>query len=143
LYAYSLLSQDEESHELSKALFSAVGITTLSTTLLKYAANTTRPNGDPHGWPSGHTSSSVAFATVLDQYYGHRIGIPAYMFAGLVAWERIDDREHDLSDVVFGAALGYVIGRTVASEHQMRFGLLEIEPYVDPASGVAGIQGRF
>jgi len=139
LYTYSLIRDDTDMHELSKSLLNAVTITVLTTTTLKFAANTTRPNGDPNGWPSGHTSSSFAFATVLDQYYGPRLGIPAYALASLVAWERIDDREHDLSDVVFGAALGYAIGRTVAREHQIRFGGLQIEPFVDPTAGTTGM----
>jgi hypothetical protein len=139
LYAYSLIRDDVEAHELSKSLFSAVAFTQIGTTFLKLAANSTRPNGDPYGWPSGHTSSSFAFAAVLDGYYGHALGLPAYTLAGLVAWERIDDREHDLSDVVFGAALGYVIGRTVASEHQARFCGMELGPFTDPDTGSTGI----
>lgn len=139
LYAYSLLRHDVETHELSKSLFNAVAITEMGTTMLKFASNTGRPNGDPYGWPSGHTSSSFAFASVLDEYYGHWIGLPAYTVAGLVAWERIDDREHDLSDVVFGAALGYVIGRTVANEHQTRVCGMQLEPYTDSATGSTGI----
>ena len=139
LYAYSLWSEDVETHELSKSLLSAVAITGVSSTLLKVAANSTRPNGDSGGWPSGHVSSSVAVAAVLDEYYGHAVGIPVYLLAALVAWERIDDREHDLSDVVFGAALGYVIGRSIAAEHQIRFGGMQLEPFVDPATGSSGI----
>jgi hypothetical protein len=139
LYAYSLLTNDEDTHELSKTLFDAVAITAVSTTFLKYLANTERPNGDSHGWPSGHTASSMAFAAVLDEYYGCRVGIPAYILAGLVAWERIDDREHDLADVVFGAALGYVIGHSVAARHRSLVGGFEVQPFVDPASGATGV----
>jgi membrane-associated phospholipid phosphatase len=40
--------------------------------------------------------------------------LPAYALAGLVGWSRIDQREHDLSDVVFGSILGYTIGKSVA-----------------------------
>jgi hypothetical protein len=139
LYAYSLMAEDVELHDFSRAFFNAAAISTISTTLLKFAANTERPNGDPRGWPSGHTASSVACAAVIDEYYGHWVGIPAYIVSGLVAWERIDDREHDLSDVVFGAALGYVIGRTVACEHHARFCGFQVEPYVDPATGANGV----
>lgn len=139
LYACSLLRDDVEAHELSKSLFNAVAITEMGATLLKFAANTRRPNGDPYGWPSGHTSASFAFASVLDAYYGHLVGLPAYTVAGLVAWERIDDREHDLSDVIFGAALGYVIGRTVSNEHQSRVCGMQLEPYTDSATGSTGI----
>jgi hypothetical protein len=139
MYAYSLLADDAESSEVSRSLFNATALSTVSTSLLKFAANTRRPNGDPRGWPSGHTASSVAFAAVLNEYYGPWVGIPAYTMAGLVAWERIDDREHDLSDVFFGAAVGYVIGRTVATQHRARFCGFQVESYVDPGSGATGL----
>jgi hypothetical protein len=32
-----------------------------------------------------------------------------------VSWTRVRDREHWLSDVIFGSALGIVAGRTVAN----------------------------
>ena len=67
------------------------------------------------------------------------MGLPAYILAGLVVWERVDDRKHDLSDVVFGAALGYVVGKTLAKEHQARFCGVELAPYADPNTGAIGI----
>jgi membrane-associated phospholipid phosphatase len=145
LYGYSLYTQNVEAHELSKSLFGAVAITGISTALLKAASgnDTMAPNGEPDpfggSWPSGHTSSSFAFAAVLNEYYGPKVGLPAFFLAGLVGWERIDDREHHLSDVIFGAALGYVIGRSVAAEHRTRLCGLEFQPYVDPATGTAGL----
>jgi membrane-associated phospholipid phosphatase len=140
MYVYSLARADVDAHELSQSLFNAVAISSGSTFLLKAAADTTPPNGESGGgWPSGHTASSVSVAAVLHEYYGPRVGVAAYLLAGLVAWERIDDREHDLSDVVFGAALGFVVGRTVAREHCMRFCGLEVEPFVDLQTGSSGI----
>ena len=145
MYLYSLHAQDAEVHDLSKTLFNAVAITGLSTIALKatIGRNTESPNGegDPFvgAWPSGHTSSTFAFAAVLDEYYGPKVGVPAYILAGLAGWERIDDGEHDLSDVVFGAALGYVIGKTVAADHLARFCGMDCQPLVDPATGTAGL----
>jgi hypothetical protein len=139
LYAYSLWENDAELHDLSKTLIDVVAIDAAATNILKVAANTRRPNGDPWGFPSGHVSSSVAVAAVLDEYYGHAVGIPAYLFAGLVAWERIDDREHDLSDVVFGALLGFVIGQTIGADHHTKFCGLECIPYVDPVTSAPGL----
>jgi membrane-associated phospholipid phosphatase len=145
LYLVSLHTGDAEIHDLSKSLFNAVAITGLSTVALKatIGSNTTAPNREPDpfggAWPSGHTSSSFAFAAVLDEYYGPMIGIPAYALAGLVGWERIDDGEHDLSDVVFGAVLGYVIGKTVAAEHHVRFCGMELQPLVDSSTGSTGL----
>ncbi len=145
LYLYSLHAQDAEVHDLSKSLFYAVSITGLSTMFLKgtMGLNTTAPNGeqDPFGgaWPSGHTSSAFTVAAVLDEYYGPRIGVPAFLLAGLSGWERIDDREHDLSDVIFGAVLGYVIGKSVAADHGVRVCGMELQPLADPVSGTTGV----
>lgn len=79
---------------------------------LKYAVSRTRPNEENNqSFPSGHTSNTVALATVLNHYYGKKIGIPLYIVAGLVGLSRIEKGKHFPSDVVFGATLGYVSAR--------------------------------
>ena len=84
---------------------------------LKYALKSTvsraRPSGENHNaFPSGHTSGTFAFATVAGHYYGKKVSILAYTVAALVGVSRIENGKHFLSDVVFGAALGYIAGRT-------------------------------
>ena len=59
--------------------------------------------------------------------------------SGLVAYERMDDREHHFSDVVFGAALGFVVGKTVAKGHSPEIFGGQIVPYVSPYSGGSGL----
>lgn len=113
LYAWSLYADNDQLHSFSRDALHALAITDIADIALKYSFNTTRPNGEQHGFPSGHTASSFALAAVIDDHYGPAAGIGAYLFAGMVGWSRIDDRKHDLSDVIFGAALGYVVGRTV------------------------------
>ncbi|MDA1013677.1 MAG: phosphatase PAP2 family protein [Planctomycetota bacterium] len=143
IYGYSLLEQDEELHEFSKSMFSAYAITGLSTVAIKGIANTDRPtddwNGGMFGFPSFHTASSFTMAAVADEYYGPRVGIPAYVVAGLIGWSRIDERDHDLSDVVFGAALGFVIGKAVAGRHLRGDSRVKILPFVDPIQGGGGV----
>ena len=143
LYGYSLYQQDEELHDLSGSLISAFTIAGLSSLTVKGIANTDRPsdrwNGGQFGFPSYHTSSSFAMAAVLDEYYGHRAGLPAYTLAGLIGWSRIDERDHDLSDIVFGAALGYVIGKSVAKNHLCKDSRVNIFPYTHPTDGSSGI----
>ena len=80
---------------------------------VKYAANRTRPNGDPRGFPSGHASTSFATAAVLQDHFGWKVGIPAFVAAAYTGTTRIADNQHWASDVVFGAALGIACGRTV------------------------------
>jgi membrane-associated phospholipid phosphatase len=84
------------------------------TELIKVSVGRERPNGqDNKSFPSGHTSNAFAMATVVQRHYGWKIGIPAYGLAGLMGVSRIHEDKHWLSDVVAGATLGYIAGRTV------------------------------
>ncbi len=80
---------------------------------IKYVAGRTRPDGTDRSFPSGHTSSAFATATVLQRHFGWKVGIPAYALASYVGASRLNANKHYLSDVAFGAALGIVAGRTV------------------------------
>lgn len=143
LYGYSLKYQDEEMRELSGSLLSAFTLSGLSALVVKGIVNTDRPseewNGGQFGFPSYHATSSFSLAAVLDEYYGHRAGLPAYALAGLISWSRIDERDHDLSDVIFGAALGYVIGKSVAGTHLTGDGRVRLLPYLHPVDGSSGL----
>ncbi|MGE0592587.1 MAG: phosphatase PAP2 family protein [Vicinamibacterales bacterium] len=81
---------------------------------LKAATQRQRPEGGGLSFPSGHTSATFASATVLQQHFGWKVGVPAYAVATYVAASRVQMRRHYLSDVAFGAALGIVAGRTIA-----------------------------
>jgi len=84
------------------------------TAALKAVTQRERPNGeDDKSFPSGHTSNAFALAAVADLHYGWKVGVPAYAVASLVAVSRLQRNKHNLSDVVGGAALGYIVGRTV------------------------------
>jgi membrane-associated phospholipid phosphatase len=83
------------------------------TNAIKWSVGRTRPNGDPRGFPSGHAAASFATAAVVQEHYGWKLGVPAMAIAAYTATSRVAADEHWLSDVVFGAALGLVSGRTV------------------------------
>jgi membrane-associated phospholipid phosphatase len=81
----------------------------------KFATRRTRPDGSNHGsLPSGHTSSAFATATVLQQHYGWKVGLPAYAFGAYVAASRMSANKHHLSDVLMGAGIGIAAGRTIS-----------------------------
>jgi hypothetical protein len=138
LYAASLLRDEPQLHDASMSLLHALVLTDASVVGLKLAFDTTRPNGKSHGFPSGHVASSFAVAAVLEEYAGPNWGMAGFTAAGLVAWHRIDDRKHDLSDVLFGAALGYAMGETVSKSHRLRAAGIEVAPYSD-AETTAGV----
>lgn len=143
MYYLSLRNQDEELHDFSTTMLSAFTINGLSTLAIKVAAQTDRPSDDynngEYGFPSYHASSSFTIASVVDEYYGAEYGLPAYVVAGLIGWGRIDSRDHDLSDVLFGSALGYIIGKSVARHHLQGDSRVQILPWFEPSNGSAGI----
>ena len=79
---------------------------------IKVSVARRRPDGTRYSFPSGHTSSSFATATVVQRHFGWRLGIPAYGLAAFVAGSRLQENRHYPSDVIFGAAIGVVCGRT-------------------------------
>lgn len=64
-------------------------------------------------FPSGHSAGTFAAATVLQQHLGWRWAVPTYTIASYVAMSRLVDDRHWASDVVAGATLGIIVGRSV------------------------------
>jgi membrane-associated phospholipid phosphatase len=91
---------------------------------IKFSVGRSRPDGGGFSFPSGHTTSAFASATVLQRHFGWKVGVPAYGVATWVAASRVQGKRHYLSDVAFGAALGIVAGRTVTMPggHKMTIG---------------------
>ena len=80
----------------------------------KFTVGRERPDGsNSQSFPSGHSASAFATATVLQQHLGWRVGVPAYAFAGFVGASRMASSKHYLSDVLLGAGVGIAAGRTV------------------------------
>jgi PAP2 superfamily len=103
---------------------------------VKFAVNRTRPDGTSRSFPSGHTTMSFATATVLQNHFGWKVGLPAYAVASYVAASRVQSKRHYLSDVLFGAALGTVAGRTVTFGTKQRFAISPVAPMDGPGAGV-------
>ena len=113
-YGLGKLFKAPEVASLGRDLVRAQIVTTTITFALKKAVGRERPDGSSQtSFPSGHTSGTFATATVLQRRYGWKVGIPAYAVAGYVAGSRMNEGRHYLSDVIFGAAIGIMVGRTV------------------------------
>lgn len=105
------------------------------TLALKETSRRSRPEGGGFSFPSGHTAVSFASATVLQQEFGWKVGVPAYAVASYIAASRVQMKRHYLSDVTFGAALGIIAGRTVSIGHGRR---LMVTPMATPSGAAAG-----
>ena len=144
VYAYSLYRQDPKFHNFTKATISSFSIASLTSVAIKGVTNTRRPSDEfldgRWGFPSAHVASCFAISATIDEYYGWPSALPAYVVSGLVGWSRIDQREHDLSDVVFGSIMGFVVGHSVARAHLSRDSQFQIEPWIDPLQRGSGVQ---
>ena len=142
-YTLSVEEQDGFNRERAWTMMTALSVTGLVTAGLKFIRDNETPSGGPWAWPSGHTASSFTVASVLDEFYGPKVGIPAYGIASLVACRMMDAGDHWASDVVFGATLGCVVGHTIAAKHKkLELAGFEIVPHYvmtgdHPAMGVS------
>jgi membrane-associated phospholipid phosphatase len=102
---------------------------------VKFVTTRTRPDGTPLSLPSGHTASAFATATVLQSNFGWKVGAPAYAAAVWIGASRVQMKRHFVSDVVAGAAVGLVAGRSVTiGRGDFRFAVTPMA-----ASGGAGV----
>jgi hypothetical protein len=113
-YVAGRITGNAKVRAIGSDLVQAQILNTVLTSGVKFAVQRTRPDGGHHSFPSGHTSSTFANAAVLSRHFGWRVQIPAYGLATYVATARVQENHHYVSDVVFGAALGIVAGRTVS-----------------------------
>lgn len=104
-------------------MFKATLYSGLTTLLLKNLVYERRPNGaDNLSFPSGHTTTAFAFASVVAAEHEWYWGVASYSLATYVGLSRINDNAHYLHDVVAGAAIGTVFGLGLShlySEKQM------------------------
>ena len=139
IYTHGLISDNPDTYDFGKTLTQALALNGLATVLLKAAAWNDAPNGEFWAWPSGHTSSTMTVASVVHEYYGLLPAAPLYALTGLVMYERMITGEHWASDVIFGAALGFVIGHSVAGDQPIQLFGMDVVPYTDPYNGSTGV----
>ena len=149
LFSAGQATADTRFRALTYDLAQSAIVTGIYKDVLKRSVGRVRPDGsNARSFPSGHTSNAFAWATVAQHHYGSRAGVPVYAAATLIGLSRIERDKHQLSDVVAGAALGLVVGRTVVREDGepvRREKRVAIVPMADPnGAGVgAGVHVEF
>jgi membrane-associated phospholipid phosphatase len=92
----------------------AVVVNAFYTLIIKTAVHRERPDkSDHYSFPSGHASNAFACAQVWVEQYGWKAAIPGYLAATFVAGSRLALNKHYLSDIVAGATLGVIVGKSV------------------------------
>jgi hypothetical protein len=139
-YAYGRLFHAPKVSHLGMDLLQAQILTEALVQPIKFATQRTRPdNSNHHSFPSGHAAVTFASATVLERHLGWRKSLLGYTIASYVAASRLHDNRHYLSDVVFGAALGSIAGRTVVHHASDYWAVV---PVSVPGGGVAILATR-
>jgi len=127
LYIWSKLSHDDHQRETGILAGEAAVDGLAVATALKYVFQRERPYVD-HGlgkffqggdsFPSDHSAIAWSIASVIaHEYPGPLTQVGVYGLATLVSATRVMGQQHFPSDVVVGAAMGWLIGREVYRAH--------------------------
>jgi len=134
-YGYGVAFKDPKIRNLGLQLTESCAYSGIITVVLKSLAGRSRPytnkgnmnwspfktNDDQLSFPSGHSTLSFAFCTVMANHIDNvywKIGW--YSFAALVSSARIYHDQHWFSDVIAGSAIGYFIGDYVSKHPENR-----------------------
>jgi len=116
--AYALLSKQQSVLQKGINMSAALAIVSIETYGIKRIVNRPRPSvtypdlqaleSEVHySFPSGHSSNAFCTATSLSLQYQHwYVAVPAFLWAGSVAYSRMHLGMHYPSDVLGGMMLG-------------------------------------
>ena len=114
IYGVGRIKDQPKVSHLGMDLIEALAVSEGLVQGIKYSTQRERPDHSAHNsFPSGHASDTFAFATALERHLGWKGAVPAYIISSYVAMSRLPANRHWLSDVVFGASVGVIAGRTV------------------------------
>lgn len=133
LYLYGHFFEDEKAQRTALLSLESFVVSGLFIQVMKFVGHRHRPSsGDPYNiwdgpsfstsnlsFPSGHSSSAFAIATVIASEYGDKAFVPplVYGIATLTALSRINDNAHWASDVFFGAVIGYFTAKAIIAQN--------------------------
>lgn len=157
-YVAGLASDDKNAEQVAQdGLTASIIASGLITPAIKLAVGRSRPRNnvgiahfqpfsDPNAsFPSGHTTEAFALASVIAAHYQEDwVGYSAYSVAGMVGLARTYHDAHFASDVLMGAVIGTLVGKSVVAHspatHSDKLILLP-----DFSQGLIGIHifGRF
>lgn len=86
-------------------------------------------NNDFLSFPSGHTTIAFALSTVISENVDNDLlKIAAFLPAFWTGYTRVYENRHWLSDVIFGAVIGYTTAKFLTGKHNSNDQLIIEEP---------------
>lgn len=129
---YGAAARDERARAVAfDAVVSSVIASKVITPAIKELTGRARPNGgDTDAFPSNHATQAFAVATVIAGHYEHRPWVKwaAYGLATGVGVSRVYNNAHWTSDVLAGAAIGTLVGRTVVRTNRGERAKWDVRP---------------
>lgn len=128
---YAMVRYKKEDRKGESQFLRSLGVSLLLNSSLRYGLKdtswSTRPNGSPYGFPSGHAGFMTSSAAFLQDRYGWKYGVPAYLLTGYVSWVRVDTEHHRWRDVIAGAALSFSVSKLLVTPQNA--------PHITPVIG--------
>ncbi len=110
-YIYGKFNDETRSLRRIKLMAKATFYSGLTTMILKNVIGQRRPDSENRqSFPSGHTTTAFAFASVIAMEHEWYWGTAAYAMATVTGVSRIHDNAHYIHDVVAGATIGSAFG---------------------------------
>lgn len=130
-YIFGRANHNSRARETGVLAAEALIDSAIVATSIKAITQRTRPTGGQSrsdffdggsSFPSGHAIQAWTLATIVAHEYHDRlpVQIAAYGIASAVSVSRFTGRNHYLSDVLIGSAMGYGIGRYVYRTHHRK-----------------------
>ncbi|BAY12630.1 hypothetical protein NIES2098_58190 [Calothrix sp. NIES-2098] len=114
--ALPLLLDGKQGGQRSLRALDSLGTSTLLCIALKEVTDVKRPDSDARdSFPSCHATAAFAIATVQSHYHPGS-AILWYSGASLIAYSRVNLNRHRVTEVLAGAALGYLTAKLELSQ---------------------------
>ena len=145
LFVYGALGKNYKARKAALLGVESYVITGIFTQVLKHTVRRQRPHESNDSFPSGHASSVFSIASVVATIYKDKKWVPpvVYSLASLTAISRLHKQAHWASDIFFGSAMGYFIGKSLVRFHQDKESNLTVFPVVSIDANSIGIVYQF
>jgi membrane-associated phospholipid phosphatase len=148
----ALMAGDRRLQDAAFTSLESIVLANLVTDLLKTVVGRARPWQDEGpssfkpfsgktSFPSGHATTAFAALTPYALYYGNATAAVLYAVATGTAASRMATNVHWLSDVVGGAAIGFLTAQVLTRRHR-GMARIRIVPVLT-SEGAAGVELRF